>query len=602
VLALILTQSGLNIFWMSALITTCGSAIILLSFVIVTGYSGQLSLAQFGFAGLGAWTAGKLLESAHFSFPLAALCGIVAMLPLGLLLGVICLRTSGVNLAIATLGLALGIENLVFDSPSLTGAYGITIGSPHIFGLDIGAISHPSRYAAFSVLALFVAALVTANIRKGVTGRRLLAARANERAAASIGLQQTQAKVFAFGIASMVAAFGGVVIAFANSNLNFVNFSTLPSVSAVAQSVIGGVGWVFGSVIGGIGQVGGLLTQGLTQWVGVTLANYVPLAGAVLLIVVLILQPDGAAAIITNQLRPVMKLIGGSRTSRKRDLFVSGIVESRSDGAIERVEPKVLQVVGLSVAFGGVNAVRDVSLTVRPGEVVGLIGPNGAGKTTVIDAITGFVHAKSGEIMFNDRSLQGMRSSARARLGLTRSFQSLELFDDLSVFDNLAAASDPRGIRYYATDIVYPKNSQLSEAAQAAIPEFGLVDILDKFPTELSYGTRRLVAIARAVATGPSVLLLDEPAAGLDDRETAELSDLVVRLARQWGMGVLLVEHDVAMVMSVCDHVHAMELGTIIAEGTPFEVRNHEEVIRSFLGSTGGAVVGGGPADKGSSL
>jgi ABC-type branched-subunit amino acid transport system ATPase component/branched-subunit amino acid ABC-type transport system permease component len=589
--ALLIIQFWLGIFWLSALVTTAGAAIVLLSFVIVTGYSGQLSLAQFGFAGLGAWIAGKLLVYAHWPFPLAAICGVLFVLPLGLLLGMICLRTRGVNLVIATLGLAVCVENLVFDSPTLTGAFGINIGSPSLFGLNVGSIQHPNRYAALAVVALALAAVVTGNVRRGASGRRMLAARANERAAASLGLQTTQAKVFAFALGSAVAALGGIVIGFANSYIEFTNFSTLPSISAVAQSVVGGVGWIPGSIIGGIGQVGGVLTQALDQWVGYTLAGYIPLFGAVLLIFVLIGQPDGAAAIMASQLKWLKtrfdRVVGGSRIREKR--VSSHAFVQVTNVEITRVRSAVLSVKDITVAFGGVTAVNGMSLEVRPGEVVGLIGPNGAGKTTVIDAIAGYVSYRSGKVTLDGVSLDHLKASSRARLGLTRSFQSLELFDDLTVFDNLATASDPRGLSPFLTDIVYPRPARLSDAASAAIPEFGLSGVLDMTPSELPYSTRRLVAIARAVATNPSVLLLDEPAAGLDERETSELGELVSRLAREWGMGVLLVEHDVAMVMGVCDRVYAMELGQLIASGTPAEVRRHEDVVRSYLGASEGA-------------
>jgi sulfate-transporting ATPase len=249
-----------------------------------------------------------------------------------------------------------------------------------------------------------------------------------------------------------------------------------------------------------------------------------------------------------------------------------------------------LEVNDLGVAFGGVVAVDGVSLHVAPGEVVGLIGPNGAGKTTVIDAITGYVTYQVGDVALGGKSLDGMKATSRSRSGLTRSFQSLELFDDLTVFDNLATASDPRGFWPYVTDIVAPRSAKLSSAAEAAVPEFGLDGVLHLTPSQLPYSTRRLVAIARAVATNPSVLLLDEPAAGLDDQETSELAELVTRLAQQWGMGILLVEHDVAMVMGVCDRIYALELGRLIASGTPIEIRNHEEVIRSYLGTAEGSV------------
>ena len=273
VILLVITQVVHDQFWLSAIVVTAGSAIVLLSFVIITGYSGQLSLCQFAFAGLGAWIAGKLVESASVPLVPAVLIGIVAVLPIGILLGIVCLRTSGVNLAILTLGFAVAVEYLIFDSSTWTGVAGIQLPTLRLFGLNVSAIDEPSRYAALAVIALFAASVVTANVRRGVAGRRLLALRANERAASSLGVDVTRAKVFAFAIGSMIAALGGIVIGFANSTIVFSTFSTLPSIEAVAQSIIGGVGWIAGASIGGLGQPGGLLSQALDTWAGRTTSS-----------------------------------------------------------------------------------------------------------------------------------------------------------------------------------------------------------------------------------------------------------------------------------------------------------------------------------------
>lgn len=587
---LILTQLITNQFWLGAITTTIGAAIVLLSFVIVTGYSGQLSLAQFAFAGLGAWIAGRLAIIGVLPLPVAVILGVLLVFPIGVALGVICLRTSGVNLAIATLGFAVSVEYLVFDSSSLTGPTGIVVGKLSLFGWNITALQHPGRYAAVAVIAFFAAGVITANTRRGVVGQRLLAARANERAAASLGLRVTEAKVFAFGLAAVIAALGGVVLGFANTTIVLGDFSTLPSLQSVAGAVIGGLGWVGGSAIGGFGQVGGVLQQGLGYWLGDTAASYVPLALAVLLVFVLRGQPDGGAPIMMGQLRPLARLLGvktGAGVNIPAGIVVGA---DRGQGTMahrhDEIRAEALALENVTVKFGGVLAVDSASIVVHPGEVVGLIGPNGAGKTTVIDAITGYVQIAGGSVRLGDSAVDRLAPAARARRGLTRSFQSLELFDDLSVVDNLRAASDPGGLWSYVSNIFWPRLPDLGSAARAAIPEFGLSGSLALSPPELPYSLRRLTAIARAVATNPSVLLLDEPAAGLDNRETRELSDLVRRLAHEWGMGVLLVEHDVGMVMRACDRIYAMELGRIIAEGTPTEIRNDERVVQAYLGSS----------------
>jgi sulfate-transporting ATPase len=241
------------------------------------------------------------------------------------------------------------------------------------------------------------------------------------------------------------------------------------------------------------------------------------------------------------------------------------------------------------VRFGGVVAVDGVSLEVRPGEVVGLIGPNGAGKTTLVDIVTGFTRADAGHVTLEGRRIDRWSPRRRAQAGIARSFQSLELFEDMTVRDNLRTASDRRDPLAYLSDLVWPRNPPLHGTAVAAIREFGLEDDLDRMPSELPYGRRRLVAIARAVAARPSVLLLDEPAAGLDEHETAELAGLVRRLAADWGLAVLLIEHDVSLVMAVCDRIEALDFGRTIASGTPEQIRANAAVVSAYLGEPDGA-------------
>ncbi len=244
----------------------------------------------------------------------------------------------------------------------------------------------------------------------------------------------------------------------------------------------------------------------------------------------------------------------------------------------------VLEVDGVTVRYGAVVAVEDVSLRVEPGKIVGLIGPNGAGKTTFIDAVTGFTPPSAGTIRLDGVDVGRWAAARRARAGMSRSFQSLELFGDATVLDNLRAASDPRDALSYVRDLVYPVQPELPGEVVAAIKEFSLEDDLDRHVDDLSYGQRRLLAVVRAVATQPSILLLDEPAAGLGDVESGELAHLVRRLADDWGMGILLVEHDMSFVMSVCDEIVVLDFGKQISQGTPEQVRNDPAVVAAYLG------------------
>jgi len=254
------------------------------------------------------------------------------------------------------------------------------------------------------------------------------------------------------------------------------------------------------------------------------------------------------------------------------------------DSEVVPVAPRTLEVGDLTVRYGRSPAVDSVSLTVKPGTITGLIGPNGAGKTTLIDAVTGFVKPAGGTLRLDGRDITGLSATRRARAGVGRSFQSLELFEDSTVLDNLRVASDPRDQVSWVRDLVWPANPPLPGGALSAIREFGLAEDLDRNVEDLPYGKRRLLAIARAVATQPSVLLLDEPAAGLGDNETAELGHLVRRLASEWGMAVLLVEHDMNFVMSVCDEIVVLDFGRKISEGTPEVVRRDPAVIAAYLG------------------
>jgi sulfate-transporting ATPase len=275
-------------------------------------------------------------------------------------------------------------------------------------------------------------------------------------------------------------------------------------------------------------------------------------------------------------------------------------------GAPIAVAPKTLVVEGLTVRFGAVTAVRDLSFTVEPGEIVGLIGPNGAGKTTTIDAVTGFVSPAAGSIALGGRSLMRMAADARVADGMVRTWQSLELFEDVSVLENVLVAAESARYRWWdgLARLARPGHPRLGEAASAAIIEFQLEEELDRLPTDLSYGRRRLAAIARSVALQPSVLLLDEPAAGLTSEESLELGRLIARLAQTWGMGILLVEHDVDLVMGFCDRVVVMNFGEMITSGSPADVQGDQRVIDAYLGADDGDTAGAvcGPSSSATAL
>jgi ABC-type branched-subunit amino acid transport system ATPase component/branched-subunit amino acid ABC-type transport system permease component len=566
--------------WADAITSTLVLSLIILSVVVVTGYAGQVSLAAYALAGTGAFIAGHAAADWGWPFELALPAGVLGTVPIGLLFALPAVRTRGVNLAIITLGLGTTLEAMVFQNTDLSttpGSDGIAVGRQTLFGISISGVDHPQRYAAV-VLVMFVAAtLVVANVRRSRTGRQLVAVRANERAAAALGIDVRATKLYAFGLSSAIAALAGVLTGFRSTSVVFSDFASFDSVTALGLAVIGGVGFLVGPLFGATfaagtvgARFGDLVLPGLSEWM--------PLIGGIILVLTLVGNQDGIGKELGRQATAL-----GHRLSPKRAAIVRKEPETALPD-VPRAAPLPLHVRDLTVRYGGVVAVDRLSLDVEPGRVVGLIGPNGAGKTSAIDAVTGFTRAASGSVRLGERDVTRVPVHRRAGAGLSRSFQSLELFEDMTVLDNLYAACERPGPWARLTDLVRPGSRPLPAQVCVAVREFRLQDSLDRPVGDLSYGERRLLAIARAVATSPSVLLLDEPAAGLSDDETLELAHLVRRLAEDWGMGVLLVEHDVDMVMSVCDQVVVLDFGRRICAGTPDEVRRDPAVRAAYLG------------------
>jgi sulfate-transporting ATPase len=566
--------------WVDALTVTMGVAIVLLSMVVLTGYAGQLSLGQYAMAGFGAYVAGRLVAVFHIPFVLGLVAGVLAAIPLGIVFGLPAVRTRGINLAIVTLGLGTTMELMLFRNRSYTGGVqGTQVGNPDLFGYDIGSIKHPERYGIFVVAMAMLTVWMVSNVRRGRSGRRLLAVRTNERAAASLGIDVMMAKLFAFAFAAAIAALGGIVLAFRLSSISYQSFTNFTSVTYVGLALVGGVGHLLGAFVGGTMATAALNQQILeSTWDGV--GRWIQLiSGAAILLTVLGYQ-DGVAAEWVKMFRLIKK---SRKWGRPYVIELADVADTNAGAHDSKVPPRTLTIEGLTVQYGAVVAVDRVDSRLEPGTVTGLIGPNGAGKTSLIDAISGFT-AAAGRVLVDDVDLSKQSAMKRARAGVARSFQSLELFEDATVFENLSVAADPQDLRSYLRDLVHPVNPLFPPEVVRAIVEFRLDQDLHRDVKDLSYGKRRLLSIARAVAMHPSVLLLDEPAAGLSSAESLELAAVVRRLAEDWGMAVLVVEHDMNFVMGVCDKVMVLDFGTLIASGTPEEVRSNPAVIAAYLG------------------
>lgn len=567
--------------WIDALTVTTGVAIVLLSIVVLTGYAGQLSLAQYTIAGFGAFVAGRLVAVFDIPFLLALVAGVAAAVPLGFVFALPAVRTRGINLAIVTLGLGTTIELMLFRNREYTGGVqGTQVGSPDLFGYEIGSIRYPERYGLFVLAMALGAVWVVSNVRRGRSGRRLIAVRTNERAATALGIDVVAAKLFAFSLSSAIAALGGILIAFRLTSISYPSFTNLTSILFVGLALVGGVGHLLGAFVGATMATAGFSQEVLeSTWGGV--GRWTQLISGIAILLMVLGYKDGVAAEWVKIFRLVKK---ARKWGRSYLIELEDVADpNAAEGGPSKVPPRTLSIENLSVRYGAVVAVDEVSFKLTPGTITGLIGPNGAGKTSLIDAVSGFTPA-DGSVFLDGDDISKRPPAKRARAGIARSFQSLELFEDATVFENISVAADPQDLRSYLRDLVAPANPPFPPEVVRAIIEFQLDGDLHRDVKDLSYGKLRLLAIARAVAMHPSVLLLDEPAAGLSTAESEELAEVVRRLARDWGMSVLVVEHDMNFVNGVCDEVVVLDFGKIIAAGSPSAIRLDPAVIAAYLG------------------
>jgi len=593
-----------------ALVNTMIGTLIALSLVVITGFVGQISVVQLTLAGVSGFAISHLAVNAGIGFPIAPLLGAGVALILGLITAASALRVRGVSLAVVTLAAVVAITNFGFVNTTWGGGQtGSPVPEPTLFGLDLGPRAGfrgldgnlPSPVFGWVVLAVTVVVCVLVGLlRRGSLGQRMLAVRSNERAAAAAAIDPRAVKFVAFGISSVIAGLAGALYAYNFSSVSADRFDPFTALSLIAFAYAGGITLISGAVFAGLISTQALFPYALDKWFGLS-GNWFLLFGGAILIITLIQNPEGVAGAFYKRFhkRPQVHAPepastglaaldvqpdgiaagGGKRGADAARAAAAGAVTPgiharRPDAA---ATAPVLTVRGMSVAFGGVHALTEVDLEVREGELVGLIGPNGAGKTTLIDAVTGFVRF-TGMVELDGEDISSLSAYQRARRGLARTWQNTDLFDDLEVGENVAVAA--------AGPLRLASHDRPTAADQPPEHVLGLVDLgwaVDAMPDELSEGARKLVGVARALAGHPRLLCLDEPAAGLDARESDELGRALRGLADR-GQTTLLIDHDMGLVLGICDRVVVLEFGRVIADGPPDVVRRDERVIAAYLG------------------
>ncbi|MEV0366832.1 branched-chain amino acid ABC transporter permease/ATP-binding protein [Nocardia fusca] len=561
VIALLATTGS----YRAALVSSIVFGILGLSQVIVTGYAGQVSLAQLTLAGVSAYALSVLNQHLGIPFPVAPIMAALFATAVGVVAGLPALRIRGLPLTVVTLALAVFVEAFWFRNPELNGGVqGAPIDTPRLFGMDLGigaGESYPRiAFGLLSLGVLTVVGLGVAWLRRSSLGTDMLAVRANERSAAAAGIDVSRTKLITFAIGAFVAGLGGALLGYQQTLATPEPYAVFLGISLFAIVYVAGITSITGGILAGVMAPGGILYLLVDRFLHV--GDYYAVLSGSLLVVTVLANPDGIASKLPRIPWPEIPRRGAVGAAPAEP----AVTRARGD----RSEP-ILTVRAVSVTYGAVKAATDVTFEVCPGEIVGLIGPNGAGKTTVIDAVTGFTPA-TGSVTLAGRSLTERPPHVRCRAGLGRSFQDVELYDDLTVAENVRV-----GAARSASEL------PIARRVTRTLAVLGLDELADREAGVLSQGQRQLVSIARVFAAEPAVALLDEPAAGLDSDESRWLGEKLRSVADD-GTGVLLVDHDMELVLTVCDRVIVLDLGKVIAAGMPEEIRANPEVLRAYLG------------------
>lgn len=578
VCAVIPLVPGVPAFWITLLNYIGLYALVAIGLVVLTGVGGMTSFGQAMFVGAGAYTT-AILTTRYGVNPWLALPA--ALLVTGVFawgVGAVTLRLSGHYLPLATIAWNISFFYIVGNLDIFAKFDGIA-GIPPIAIGGLTFSDGPSLYYLIWA-AVALAVIATLNLLDSRVGRAIQALRGGVVAAESCGVDTGRARMIAFVYAAILAGLSGWLYAHLQRAVNPSPFSLNASIEYLLMAVVGGAGSVWGAILGA-----GLVTiirdqlQNWLPWVIGARGNFEAIAFGIILVLLLQTARDG--------LWPhILRLVGVRPATRGHHAEAGELAPRIASHGELQTDTAVLAVTDLRKQFGGLVAVNDLSFTVGRGEIVGLIGPNGAGKSTTFDLVTGVTPPTSGDIRYFGEEATGERARVIARRGIARTFQHVRLAKAMTVIENVALGAHLRGHAGAVSAVLRldrAEEGRIFAEAHRQLARVGLADLADRPALSLALGQQRIVEIARALCLAPSMLLLDEPAAGLRHREKKQLAALLRQL-RSEGLSILLVEHDMDFVMGLTDRLVVMEFGARLAEGTPEEIRNNPVVLEAYLG------------------